>query len=384
LVLKIYILHDIFIILNYMMFTPLNLLISCFNILIMKIESEIVNWYFNNKRELPWRNTKNPYEIWVSEIILQQTRVFQALDYYHKFLSEFPDIHSLANADQQSILKVWQGLGYYSRARNMQQSAIRIVNELNGKFPVTYSEIIKLKGIGDYTAAAIASFAFNERVPAVDGNVYRVLSRLFDEKTPIDSVKGKKIFKAIACELIKTQEPYIFNQAMMEFGALQCLPKNPDCQECCLKTVCLAYGHNNVKTLPVKSKLSAKKERYFNYFFILNKDFTLIKKRTNKDIWHGLFEFPLIETPLKTDIADILKSNEWKILFDGRVGSIKSEPLRIKHLLTHQKINAAFYSLNVEEVDILKIKNSDFIKIKIKDLIKYPVPKIIENFTETL
>jgi A/G-specific adenine glycosylase len=346
----------------------------------MIIESEIVKWYLANKRDLPWRNTTNPYKIWVSEIILQQTRVDQALSYYLAFLNEFPNILALANASQQQVLKLWQGLGYYSRARNMHFTAQYIINELDGIFPDSYSELIKLKGIGEYTAAAIASFAFNENVPALDGNVYRVLARLFAEKSPINSPQGKKIFKELACELIKNQDPSVFNQAMMEFGALQCVPKNPNCRECPLNSACTAKIQNMVKEFPVKINKLIKKDRFINYFFIENQQYTYIKLRDKKDIWNGLFEFPMIESNALKDFSTICQSEEWKDLFGNIKLVLHSVSDNMIHQLTHQKIHAVFYRLSFTSSDNYVKIDKEFKKVGINELKDYPVSKIIENY----
>jgi A/G-specific adenine glycosylase len=350
----------------------------------MIIESEIVKWYLANKRDLPWRNTTNPYKIWVSEIILQQTRVDQALSYYLAFLNEFPNLVALAGASQQQVLKLWQGLGYYSRARNMYFTAQYIINELDGIFPDSYSELIKLKGIGEYTAAAIASFAFNEHVPALDGNVYRVIARLFAEKSPINSPLGKKIFKELACELIKNQDPSIFNQAMMEFGALQCVPKNPNCQECPLNSACLAKIQNKVKEFPVKINKLIKKNRFFNYFFIENQQYTYIKLRDKKDIWNGLFEFPMIESNALKDFPTLCQSYEWNDLFGNIKLELHSVSDNIIHQLTHQKIHAVFYRFSFTSSDNYVKIDKEFKKIGINELKDYPVSKIIENYIKQI
>jgi A/G-specific adenine glycosylase len=346
----------------------------------MIIESEIIKWYEINKRDLPWRNTKEPYQIWVSEIILQQTRVDQALLYYMKFNEEFPNVQTLAKASQEKILKVWQGLGYYSRARNMHFTAKYIVNELNSTFPNSYSGLIKLKGIGSYTASAIASFAYNERVAAVDGNVLRVLSRIFAENTPINSTKGKKIFDELANELIKRQDPGTFNQAMMEFGALQCVPKNPKCDICSINKACKGFIQNQVYQLPVKNKAIKKRNRYFNYFFIEDNHHTYIKQRTSKDIWTGLFEFPMIESSKYMDFKSLISDKHWKILFTDTSIVLQSATEKIIHQLTHQKIEAVFYHLKISSLTNYTFNENDYLKIQIDDLNNYPVPKIIENY----
>ena len=256
----------------------------------------IDGWYRQNKRDLPWRTTRDPYFIWLSEIILQQTRVDQGMNYYLKFTRNYPTIRHLAEASEQEVLNDWQGLGYYSRARNLHQTAKYIHKELNSSFPESYEKIIKLKGIGPYTAAAIASFAFDEGVAAVDGNVYRVLSRIFDIDLPIDSTQGKKAFQELANSLIPTKNPGDFNQGMMEFGAMQCTPVNPKCEHCPFSERCLAKMHNTIAARPVKAKKTAVRNRYFYYFIFRETDRICIQKRTQKDIWQHLFEFPLLET----------------------------------------------------------------------------------------
>ena len=346
----------------------------------MVIESEIVKWYFKNKRDLPWHGIKNPYEIWVSEVILQQTRVDQAISYYYDFLKAFPDVFKLAAAEEDKILKIWQGLGYYSRARNMHFSAKQIVNEFDGKFPSKYSELLKLKGVGEYTAAAIASFSFNEKVPAIDGNVFRVLSRLFAEESPIDKAESRKIYKKIASELLRTQDSSIFNQAIMEFGAIQCVPRNPDCINCPLNEVCLAYKKSIVNDLPKKIGIVKKKERYFYYFLILNNGNTYIRKREQKDIWQGLFEFPLLESAKSQDFSSICTNQSWKEIFGKSAMDLISESNGIVHKLTHQTIYAKYYVFELSGNSDHQLLKNGFIKIKMEDLVNYPVPKIIENF----
>jgi len=268
----------------------------------MDFANSLTRWYLKNKRDLPWRNTQNPYFIWLSEIMLQQTRVAQGMPYFFAFTNAFPTVFDLANASEEQVLKLWQGLGYYSRARNLHKTAQFVATELDGKFPDTYKELIKLKGVGEYTAAAIASFSFDENVPVVDGNVFRVLSRYFDIETDILSSGAKKEFTALAYELMSKDNPALFNQAIMEFGALQCVPKNPNCEVCPLNNGCLALQKNKVDQLPVKSKKTKVKNRFFNYVVFLDENQnTIIQKRSDKGIWHNLYEFPLIETETEID-----------------------------------------------------------------------------------
>ncbi len=255
-----------------------------------------IDWYRQNKRDLPWRNTKNPYKIWLSEIILQQTRVDQGMNYYLKFIRNYPTIFDLANANEQDILNDWQGLGYYSRARNLHFTAKYISTELNGIFPNQFTEIIKLKGIGEYTASAIASFSFDLPYAVLDGNVYRVLSRVFDISTPIDSTEGKKEFQNLANELIDRENPAEYNQSIMEFGAMLCTPANPNCETCPLSSKCLSFANNTIKDRPLKEKKTKVRNRYFNFAIFKDNDQILIEKRIAKDIWQHLYQFPLFET----------------------------------------------------------------------------------------
>ncbi len=269
----------------------------------------IIFWYHQNKRDLPWRDTQNPYKIWLSEIILQQTRVAQGMPYYQKFVENFPTVQELANADEETVLRLWQGLGYYSRARNLHAAAKYISEELNGIFPTTYIEIKKLKGVGDYTAAAISSFAFDEVQAVVDGNVYRVLARFFGIEKDITSSEEKKEFRELAQKLISTKEPAIYNQSIMEFGALQCVPKNPNCKNCPLQENCTAFAKNLIEKLPVKSKKTVVKDRFMHYLVFVNGEESnkkdkdnknsekkvLVHKRQEGDIWQGLYDFFVLE-----------------------------------------------------------------------------------------
>ena len=256
---------------------------------------KVVEWYRLNQRSLPWRETKDPFHIWLSEIILQQTRVNQGLPYYEKFIEAFPSVDKLAAASEQKVLRLWQGLGYYTRARNLHKCAKMIVNSYGGSFPASYNELLLLPGIGAYTAAAIASISFNESVAVVDGNVYRVLSRVFGISTEINSPKGKKEFFELANQLIDKKNPAMFNQAVMEFGALFCKPVNPSCESCTFKASCFAYNNNLVASLPVKKKNKPARRRYFYYFVIQSGKSLLMSKRGKKDIWEGLYDFYLLE-----------------------------------------------------------------------------------------
>jgi A/G-specific adenine glycosylase len=324
---------------------------------------------------LPWRNTVNPYPIWLSEIMLQQTRVAQGLPYFSDFIATFPTVSDLAKADEEQVLKLWQGLGYYSRARNMHKTAQIIAFELNGAFPNNYNDLLKLKGIGEYTAAAIASFAFNEVVPVVDGNVFRVLSRYFAVETDISSSGAKKEFTALAKELIPNDNPALFNQAIMEFGALQCIPKNPNCEICIFNSSCAALQKKKVAELPIKLKKTKVTNRYFNYLvFLDNENNTIINKRTDKGIWHNLYEFPVIETENEIDFETLLKNiqNQYSNLTIEDVKLYNNQ--QIIHKLSHQKLHINFYKVAVSNrindgIDLDSLKN-------------YPFPIVIYNFIE--
>lgn len=330
---------------------------------------ELISWYLINKRDLPWRKTKNPYKIWLSEIILQQTRVQQGLPYYWKFIAAYPTIQALALANEDEVLNLWQGLGYYSRARNMLKTAKAINEEYNGCFPTSYNDLLKLKGIGEYTAAAIASFSFKEPVAVVDGNVYRVLSRLFDIETPIDSGEGKKAFRFLAEEVLDKANPSTFNQAIMEFGALQCTPKKPDCNNCVLNGACLSRENGTISKRPVKKKKNASKQRFFVYKIFLDENKTLIQKREEKDIWQGLYEFPLEE------FGDAKKQMEYIQTCKGKTLYCSSE---ITHILSHQRIKTFFIYLKSEKKkDPLK---QGVLSVSINELYRYPVSVLTENF----
>lgn len=342
------------------------------------ISNRLINWYSQYKRDLPWRNTKDPYLIWVSEIILQQTRINQGINYYYHFTETFPDIKSLANANVDNVLKIWQGLGYYSRARNMHYTAIHIVKDLNGEFPKTFHELKKLKGVGDYTAAAIASFSFNEVVPVIDGNVYRVLARLFNIEESIQTAKGKKIFFEKASELIDKNDPGIFNQAIMEFGSLQCTPTNPNCKDCPFNSSCIAYANNIVDKLPQKKQKVKVRNRYFNYLHIIYKNNLFIEQRIEKDIWKLLYQLPLIETQKKITGQDLFDHPDWGKLFKDTHASLKSTVIDKKHILSHQKIYARFYQIKIEKINPY-LKNT-YKLIPLEDLHKYSIPRLIDNY----
>ena len=326
----------------------------------------IVNWYRLNKRSLPWREELNPYYIWLSEIILQQTKVNQGIPYYFKFLQKYPTIIKLADAEEKEILNDWQGLGYYSRARNLHYSAKYIKDKLNGEFPKNYKEILKLKGVGKYTAAAISSFAFNEKKAVVDGNVYRLLSRYFDIETPIDSSSGIKEFQTLADSLINKKNPGEHNQAIMEIGALICKPKKPKCIDCPLSEKCISYATDNIRNRPVKKIKIKIKKRFFHYLILNHNDELIIEKRTKKDIWKNMYQFPMIEA----------KNIEEKIDLSIFKNKVFESSIR-KHILSHQIIYAKFYHF-----ESLSKFDANWFAIKKSELENYPIPRIIDKYLE--
>ena len=345
----------------------------------LRISWTFQNWYNTNKRDLPWRNTTNPYIIWLSEIILQQTRVDQGHAYFVRFVNQYPTVTDLANADEEDILKLWQGLGYYSRARNLHTAAQTIRDKYNGAFPSQYKDILSLRGVGEYTAAAIASFAFNLPYAVVDGNVYRVLSRIFAINEPINSTKGKKLFSELAQELLDRQNPGQHNQAIMEFGALQCTPASPNCSNCPASSFCLAYANKSVSRHPIKQGKVKIRNRYFNYLDIRQGDLMYLHKRTGKDIWHNLYELPLIETEESMNIEELQHATSFLSMFvNSKVKSIK-HAYQLKHVLSHQIIYTNFYQVEVSD-DI----SGDYIKVKTNDADKYPISRLVHKYMESI
>jgi A/G-specific adenine glycosylase len=340
----------------------------------MTFSKTLIDWYLKNKRDLPWRNTKDPYKVWLSEIILQQTRVAQGLPYYLKFIETFPTVQDLAAAPIEKVLKVWQGLGYYSRARNLHETANLITRDLKGTFPDNYKDLIKLKGIGDYTASAIASTCFNESVAAVDGNVFRVLARYFNIDTPTNSSKGMKEFRELSRELLSDENPWYYNQAIMEFGATHCTPKQPLCTICPFSQSCLALKHKKISDLPVKIKKGLIKKRFFNYIVFRSKDdLTIIEKRSGKGIWEGLYQFPLIETKEMLSAEEFSTFEEFINIKGSDVDEVtlyNDDP--VIHKLTHQHIYTRFWIVDKKSIALDTVKLS-----RIKD---YPVPVLIANF----
>ena len=335
-------------------------------------------WYLENHRRLPWRDTRDPYKIWLSEIILQQTRVAQGMPYYERFLLNYPTVRDLANAEEKDVLRLWQGLGYYSRARNMHYTARQVVSEYGGQFPASAAQLSKLKGLGTYTAAAVASFAFGEAVPAVDGNVYRVLSRIFGVFTDILSNEGKKEFYSLAEKLISHDDPATFNQAMIEFGALQCVPVSPKCETCPFNDICYAYFHQAQGKLPVKQKKSAAKQRYLHYIVIEQSGRLAMKERGGKDIWQGLYDFLLIESKVPDSNPD-----DWELdaslqqLFHS--GLLQEIPKIYTHILTHQRLNVRFWRLEIQEESTVSLPGTLAFYSK-EEVGALPKPILIDSF----
>lgn len=351
----------------------------------MHYSNILIRWYLENKRDLPWRKTDNPYLIWLSEIMLQQTRVAQGMPYFLSFTTNFPTVFDLAVANEEQVLKLWQGLGYYSRARNLHKTAQFVATELSGVFPDNYNNLLKLKGVGEYTAAAIASFSYNEAVPVVDGNVFRVLSRYFDVETDIASASAKKEFAALAFELMPKDNPALFNQAIMEFGALQCVPKSPNCGVCVFNESCAALQKKKVDQLPVKSKKLKVRNRFFNYLVVSDdNDNTIIQKRTAKGIWHNLYEFPLIETEKDEDFENITKQIQSDSFKENNPSVselakqikriLEYNPESIIHKLSHQHLHIKFWKVKVQGV----VENG----IDATTLKTFPFPIVIHNFIE--
>jgi A/G-specific adenine glycosylase len=349
----------------------------------------IIAWYQQNKRNLPWRTVKDPYKIWLSEIILQQTQVAQGLNYYLKFIKTYPTVTGLAKAHEDEVLKLWQGLGYYSRARNLHEASKTILKEYKGIFPSSYQEIRALKGVGDYTAAAIASFAYDLPHAVVDGNVYRVLSRIFGIETPIDSSQAKKEFQALADQLLDKENAGIHNQAIMEFGSQYCKPVNPDCSNCILKNKCLAFKTSKVSELPIKAKKTKIRNRFFNYFIIGDKKGkVIVNKRNGSDIWKGLYEFHLVETDKQMEVQQLVKLKEFKAVCNMEF-TLKLASKEYKHILSHQHLYSKFYVITTTKHKQLgKIKDhlgkiNDYSKPLLhsaNQLQDLAFPRLIEKF----
>ena len=338
----------------------------------------LLKWHREeNTRQMPWKGEKDPYKIWLSEIILQQTRVEQGTDYYHKFVDNFPNIGLLAAAPDAKVFKLWEGLGYYSRCRNLLFTARHIVSERKGIFPSEHADIKSLKGIGPYTAAAIASFAFNQPHAVVDGNVYRVLARIFGIDTPIDSTAGKRYFKELADELLDKNEPAAYNQAIMDFGAVVCKPVSPLCHTCIFQKTCSAFLSGRVNELPVKEKKTSVRKRWFYYFVIQSENKTVIQQRTGKDIWSQLYEFPLVETSGETDIKEIIKEAIRTGILPARYELKSISPL-IRQTLSHQLIAGRFVLIQHSGTPD---KNLHWVAPG--EMKEYAFPKIINEYLAT-
>lgn len=342
----------------------------------MIFSHKILLWYAQNKRSLPWRQSTDPYRIWLSEIILQQTRVAQGLPYYLKFIKRFPAVDDLASASEEQVLKLWQGLGYYSRARNLHAAAKMVVNEYGGVFPDTYKGLLSLKGVGDYTASAIASICFNIPEPVVDGNVYRVLSRYFGVGTPINSSEGIRYFKQLAREVMDVGQIRDYNQAIMEFGAIQCVPKNPDCQGCPLNQGCVALQKKWVDEFPVKQNKTKVRKRYFNYLVVVDSENrTLLQQRKGRGIWQNLWEFPLLETKGNINLAE-MEQRYSEVITIGETPEIHQfNTDAIVHKLSHQHLYTKFW--------IVKTDSDVGNGIDFGTLEAYPVPVLIADFIKT-
>lgn len=332
--------------------------------------NKLINWYNHNKRDLPWRKTKDPYKIWVSEIILQQTRIEFGIKYYNKFLKRYPDVKKLANSKEMDLMKIWEGLGYYSRAINMLKTAKIVLNSFNGVFPLEYEQLIQLPGVGDYTASAISSICNDELQVVVDGNVLRFLSRMHKIDLPIESIKTKKYFKKLGFKLIQDVKPGDFNQALMDYGSTICKPKKFDCNSCLFSIDCKAYNSNSVENYPVKKKKIKLKDRFLNYVVVVTNDNkTQIKKRDSSGIWKNLYEFPLIETKIETSAKQISKELDLNL---KDLLSVK----KINHRLSHQLLHITFFVYKVD------YKLDDLVDINA--LASYPFPKPINKFISEL
>jgi A/G-specific adenine glycosylase len=343
--------------------------------------NQLINWYEHNKRDLPWRNTTDPYKIWLSEIILQQTRVAQGLPYYKAFITQYPTVFDLASASETEVLRLWQGLGYYSRARNLHVCAKTVVKDYQGEFPDNFDELLKLKGIGRYTAAAIASFSFGQPNAVVDGNVYRVLSRIFGMENDISSSNGPKVFELKANELLDRKQPGSFNQAIMEFGAIQCSPKSPACGLCPYSSTCFAFNNNCIDLLPVKTKKVKVTKRYFTYVVFRIEDQYYLKERGKKDVWQGLFDFHLLETDALQSFDNVLSLLSEMDLQASEIG----ESSKIyEHVLTHQRIFANFVEVKLQkdQIDKLSKLTAQLNLYSIEQIRELPKPVLISKYLE--
>ncbi len=383
----------------------------------MNFAFDLIAWYQANKRDLPWRNIDNPYFIWLSEVILQQTRVIQGMPYYLRFVATYPTIEAMAAAEEKDILRLWQGLGYYSRARNMHHAAKIIVNEHEGKFPDTYKALKKLKGIGDYTASAVASFAFDEKVAVVDGNVFRVLSRVFGVEDDILSTKGKKAFAELAKTLLPDTQVNSYNQAIMEFGALYCKPSSPDCPSCIFQGSCVAFATKKQDILPIKAKKAQVKKRYLHYLVLEYANKLLLKERLEGDVWQGLYDFALVEKNTEKEIVkeiitepiteitpQITPEIDLKTIIDAKikelpllvlggtqsivVDSFDKEIIFVResqtylHKLTHQTMYVTFSHLKTQDAVFAEAMATEIGGnfYELADIQELPKPILIDNY----
>jgi A/G-specific adenine glycosylase len=344
----------------------------------MQVSMAIINWYNQNKRDLPWRKTNSPYHIWLSEVILQQTRIAQGLDYYLQFIEKYPEIEDLAIAPFDEVLRLWQGLGYYSRARNLHYSARMIVAKYGGRIPDNYTDLIKIKGVGPYTAAAVASIAFKQPVALVDGNVSRVLARLYSVKEPVNSGAGKAELSRLANEILDPSQPGIHNQALMEFGSMVCLPKNPLCGNCVLSEMCLAKLNHETGLYPIKERKIKLRTRYFNYLLIQYHENIFLHKRIQKDIWYLLYEFPLIETGSALSFSKLTKHPAWKLIFGNGKVSLLDGPKQYKHQLTHQTLHCFFYHVKVNVRP--EFRGDEYILIPYDRMDEFAIPRAIGRY----
>lgn len=340
---------------------------------------KLICWYKGNYRPLPWRDIRDPYKIWLSEIILQQTRVSQGLPYYGKFIKKYPSVYALASADEQEVLRLWQGLGYYSRARNLHKCSRQIVNNYNGRFPDNYSELLKLPGIGKYTAAAIASFSFGEKVAVVDGNVYRVLSRLFGIDKDISGSKAHEYFKDFSEQLIPGDQPDLFNQALMEFGATVCLPGLPDCTSCLFNSLCYAYENKLQLALPVKTKKVKVRKRKFFYVLLYNSNGCLMKKRKLDDIWAGMYDLLWIDTEDLEDFSSLSETEGVNNIVNDAQDIYHSAT--INHILSHQKLTTSFVNIYLEKLpEALMVKDQQLSFYSWEAINSLPKPVLVNNY----
>lgn len=342
----------------------------------------LANWYAQNRRDLPWRHHPSPYQVWISEVILQQTRVIQGLEYYQRFVGKWPSVAELAAASEEEVLKMWQGLGYYSRARNLHHCAKQVVEQHGGLFPADFEKLRQLKGVGDYTAAAIASIAFNLPHAVVDGNVYRVLARLFDIDTPININKGQRQFAQLADALLDRKRPGLYNQALMEFGALHCTPQNPNCLLCPLQTQCLAFVRQTVMQRPVKTAKTRIVTRYLNYLVFKYEGNIYLRKRSDKGIWRNLYDFPCIESEKTMSVEEVLSSKEFAQITGNKPFTLSKTSPVFTHKLTHRTLIAQFIEIKLSQ-ELPPIETKDIFLSPEKDLGNYPIPRLIDLYLNT-